>query len=314
MSAQLVTLGETMALFVTPEVGALRHARSLDLRIAGAESNLAIGATRLGVRTAWIGRVGDDEFGVLVRQTIGGQGVDVSGVVTDPDAPTGLMFKERRSADITRVTYRRAGSAGSRLRPEDLDPAVIAAADVVHVSGITPALSETARAAVRAAVEHARAAGVLVSFDVNHRSRLWAADVAAAEYRWLAAHADLLFVTEPEARMVVDGDGPGELAGKLAALGPREVIVKRGELGATALIDGVEQEAPLFRVRALDPVGAGDGFAAGYLAERLRGAEPAERLRTAAAVGAFAVTVSGDWEGLPTRADLPLLTSADVHR
>ncbi|MFC4947461.1 sugar kinase [Pseudonocardia sp. GCM10023141] len=311
MTPQLVTLGETMAALTTPGIGPLRHARSLDLRVAGAEANVAIGAGRLGVRTAWFGRVGDDEFGALVRQTLAGEGVDVSGVVVDPDAPTGLLIKEHRTAAVTRVSYRRAGSAGSRLGPGDVDPAVVGAATVLHVTGITPALSGSARDAVRFAVEVARTAGVLVSVDLNHRDGLWAAADAVTEYRWLAARCDLLFVTDAEAALLVDGPDPLRA---LAALGPAEVMVKRGARGATALIDGQVLEAPVFAVTSLDPVGAGDAFAAGYLAERIHGAPAAQRLRTAAAAGAFAVTVQGDWEGLPNRAELELLTAADVHR
>lgn len=312
-TAELVTCGEAMALLTTPAVGLLRHARSLDLGVAGAEANVAIGAARLGVRTAWIGRVGADEFGALVRQTLAGQGVDTTGVVTDPEAPTGLMIKERRTAAVTRVSYRRAGSAGSRLACGDIDGEVLDAARVLHVTGITPALSGTAREALRAAVERARAGGVLVSVDVNHRERLWPATVAVEEYRWLAAHCDLLFVAEAEAALLA-GAGHADPVGALAALGPTEVVVKRGARGASAVIDGERFEAPVFAVSSLDPVGAGDAFAAGYLAERIAGAPPAQRLRTGAACGAFAVTVQGDWEGLPVRRELALLTGTDVER
>lgn len=302
-ASELVTLGEAMAVLATPGVGLLRHAQNLDLRVAGAEANVAIGAARLGVRTAWVGRVGDDEFGALIRQTLAGQGVDVGGVLVDPEAPTGLMVKERRTASVTRVTYRRAGSAGSRLAPGDIDPDLVRGAKVLHVTGITPALSGSARDAVRAAVELARAAGVLVSVDLNHRDGLWSPAEAVADYRWLVARCDVLFATEVEHAMV-DGVRPQ----------PVEVVTKRGSRGATAVIDGVVMEAPVYAVTTLDPVGAGDAFAAGYLAERIAGAEPAQRLRTAAAAGAFAVTVQGDWEGLPSRAELAMLTAADVHR
>lgn len=298
---ELVTLGEAMAVLATPGVGLLRHARSLDLRVAGAEANVAIGAARLGVRTSWIGRVGDDEFGALIRQTLAGQGVDVRGVHTDPGAPTGLMVKEHRTAAVTRVTYRRAGSAGSRLAPGDIDADLVRGAKVLHVTGITPALSGSARDAVRAAVELARAAGVLVSVDINHRDGLWSPAAATADYRWLVAHCDVLFATEAELA-IAGGEGPAE------------VVVKRGAGGATAVIDGVTVEAPVFPVTSLDPVGAGDAFAAGYLADRIAGAGPEQRLRTAAAAGAFAVTVHGDWEGLPSRRELEMLTAADVQR
>ncbi|SDD21958.1 2-dehydro-3-deoxygluconokinase [Geodermatophilus telluris] len=314
MTPGLLAIGETMAALSAPQVGPLRRARSLDLRIAGAESTVAIGAARLGVRAAWIGRVGDDEFGALIRETLAGQGVDVSGVVVDPDAPTGLMFKERRASGTTRVSYRRADGAGARLAPSDIDVGAVRAAAAVHVSGITPALSTSAREAVRLAVGEARAAGTLVSLDLNHRSSLWQGRDPAAEYRWLVERADIVFATEAEAQLLVPGRTPVELARALSEMGPASVLLKCGADGATAVVDGVVLDAPVFRVRETDPVGAGDSFAAGWLADTLAGAEPAQRLRTAAAAGAFAVTVDGDWEGLPSRAELHLLEGHDIHR
>jgi hypothetical protein len=195
-----------MALLTTAEVGRLRHASALTLGVAGAESNVAIGARRLGCPAAWVGRVGDDELGELVVSRIRAEGVDVEGVVRDPEAPTSLMLKERRTADMVRVLYYRRHGPGSRLRPDDLDPAQVAAAGVLHVTGITPALSDSARATVDHAVELARAAGVPVSFDLNYRSALWPPDRAAAVCRDLAARADIVFAGDDEAELLgLDG-------------------------------------------------------------------------------------------------------------
>jgi 2-dehydro-3-deoxygluconokinase len=302
----IVTLGETMALLWPPEVGPLRHAPTLRLGVAGAESNLAVGAVRLGVPATWLGRVGDDEFGRLVTTTLRGQGVATTAVV-DPGAPTGLMVKERRTARATRVLYYRSGSAGSRLGPDDLDPAVIAGARVLHVTGITPALSPSARAAVFAAVEEARAAGVTVSLDLNHRSALWSADEAGPVLRELVRRADVVSATEDEARLVVDAADDRALVAGLAALGPRHVLLKQGAAGSLSGIDDRLHRVPARTVPVVDPVGAGDAFGAGYLSGLCRGLDAEERLRLATAAGAFAVSVPGDWEGLPSLADLALL-------
>ena len=314
--AELVTLGETMALLAAPRVGLLRHMHSLDLSVAGAESNLAIGVSRLGRRAAWLSRVGDDEFGRLVTATIRSEGVLVSAAVDDT-APTGLMVKERRTDTATRVQYYRSGSAASRLAPSDVDSSMVAAARVLHVTGITPALSATARDAVRTAVEVARSAGVVVSLDLNYRSALWDAATAGAELRELVRRADIVFATAPEARLVTTGDDEAALAAALSALGPRQVLVKRGARGVHGLLDGTEYDLPARPVRAVDPVGAGDAFAAAYLAESIGGAAPAACLSAATVAGAFAVTVPGDWEGLPSRAELDLLgtdSDDDVQR
>ncbi len=307
----LVTLGESMALFTTRRTGLLRHARDFGLGVGGAESNLAIGVSRLGGRAAWIGRVGADEFGALLRSTLSGEGVDVRGVLVDPEAPTGLMIKSRRTAELVDVRYYRSGSAGSRLSPADLDVSLLRSARVLHVTGITPALSASAAETVRAAVAEARDAGVTVSLDINYRRALWSPDQASAALREIVTAADVVFATEAEARLIVEGADAPALARALSALGPRHVLVKRGALGAIELSEGVVRHAEPYRVTEIDPVGAGDAFAAGWLAETLEGADPERRLATACAAGAFAVTSDGDWESLPRRADLDLLRPAD---
>jgi 2-dehydro-3-deoxygluconokinase len=311
--SDLVTLGEALIRLDSPVTGPLRHARSLDVGVAGAESNVAIGLRRLGGSAAWIGRVGDDEFGRLVQMTLAGQGVDVSRVVVDPAAPTALLVKERRTSRLTRVYYYRSGSAGSRLGPADVPEDMVRGAGVLHVTGITAALSDSAWEAVIAAVETARAAAVPVSLDLNYRRALWAPDEAAKQLRPLVEQADIVFATEMEAGLLAGGSGGGALAAALAALGPREVMVKRGPLGVAACCDDRLTEAPAYPVTAVDPVGAGDAFAAAYLAERLRGRPVAERLDAATVAGAYAVTAAGDWEGLPSREDLALMRAAKDH-
>jgi 2-dehydro-3-deoxygluconokinase len=306
----VVTLGETMGLLGAPEIGLLRHAHTMRLSVGGAESNLAIGVARLGKRAAWIGRVGDDELGALVRRTLAAEGVDAR-VLVDPGAPTGLMLKFRRTATSTQVMYYRKGSAGSRLERADIDPDLIRGARILHVTGITPALSATARDAIDHAIETARDAGVLISVDLNYRSKLWTPDEAAPVLAIMVAHADLVFATEPEARLLVEGSTPEELGMGLAGFGPKQVVVKRGALGAVAVIGGEVLVCPAYEVTEVDPVGAGDAFAAGYLCTLLDGGDPARCLATGALAGAFTVTVPGDWEGLPFPADLQLLQAAD---
>ncbi|TDD35295.1 sugar kinase [Actinomadura sp. KC06] len=311
----LVTFGETMARLENPVVGPMRHARTLDLGVGGAESNAAIGLCRLGGTAAWFGRVGDDEFGRLITTVLAGEGVRLGHTVVDRSAPTALLFKERRSGTLTRVQYYRTGSAGSRLRPSDVPHDLIRSARVLHVTGITAAISGTARQALDDAVETARDAGVPVSLDLNYRRALWTPAEAGECLRNLTKRADLVFATEEEARLVVPGDEAADelagLAASLAALGPRDVLIKRGAAGVVALCEGRLHVQPAHSVPVIDPVGAGDAFAAGYLAEFVRGRPVAERLDTATAAGAYAVTVRGDWEGLPSRADLDLLKSAE---
>jgi len=303
----VVTLGETMALARATEVGSFPHVGALQLGIGGAESNVAIALTRLGIPTRWIGRLGTDSLGDLVVRELVAEGIAVT-AERDPDAQTGLMLKERRTAASTKVWYYRAGSAGSRLTVGDIDPGHIRSASLLHITGITPALSQNALEAVHAAVDLARDAGVTVSFDLNYRSALWSPERAAAEFAELIPLCDIVFGGDDEFALVTGAlTHPLEIAHAVSALGPRQVIVKLGIDGCVALVDGVEYERPAVPVQAIDTVGAGDAFVGAYLAEYLSGASVDARLATAVTAGAFACLVPGDWEGMPRRSELAML-------
>jgi 2-dehydro-3-deoxygluconokinase len=155
-----------------------------------------------------------------------------------------------------------------------------------------------------AAIELARASNVSISLDVNHRSALWTDPEASAALLELAPRCDFLFASEHEAALIIGDRTPDDAARALADLGPAHAIVKRGELGYVACIDGIMYADAAFDMPVADPVGAGDAFVAGYLASWLDGAQPSDSLRTANLAGAFVVAVPGDWEGLPTRAEL----------
>lgn len=307
----VLTFGETMALMRADRPGPLAHASNLSLSIGGSESNVAIGLQRLGVLVAWCGRVGDDSLGILVEREIRAEGVDAH-VTVDPTAPTGLMIKESRTPSVQRVTYYRSGSAGSRLAPEDIDEDLITGAALLHVSGITAALSLGCQDTLRYAIAVARAAGTLVSFDLNYRGNLWDRDTAGQFYRDIIAQADIVFAGDDEAAIAVGtGANPVDLAGRIAAFGPRQVIIKLGGEGAVALIDGELLHQAAVPIDALDTVGAGDAFVAGYLAELVLGRRPSERLETAGKTGAFACLVPGDWEGFPRRHELGILDAQE---
>lgn len=306
----VLTFGETMALMRADQVGPLAHASTMSLGIGGSESNVAIGLQRLGVQAIWCGRVGADGLGQLVEREIRAEGVDVR-IAVDPSAPTGLMIKERRTPATQRVSYYRAGSAGSRIAPEDVDEQLITQAGLLHVSGITPALSPQAAATLRYAIDAARAAGVPVSFDLNYRGNLWSREGAGSVYRDIIPLADIVFAGDDEAAIAVGAGGPEELARRIAALGPGQAVIKLGAEGALALVNGQLFRREAVAVDVVDTVGAGDAFVAGYLAEFITGRGPEDRLTTAAATGAFACLVPGDWEGFPRRSELSLFDAKE---
>jgi len=309
---EVVTFGETMAALRAQ--GALRLGGSLGLSVAGAESNVAIGLARLGHRVRWAGRVGADELGALVLRTLRAEGIDVDHAVTDDTGrPTGLLLTEPRLGTLTRVSYYRAGSAGSAVSPADVLPALASGPRILHLTGITPALSPAAAEATLAAATAARDAGITVCLDINYRSRLWTTDRARTVLRPMAAHTDLLIASEDELPLVLERSGAdeSEAVHNILAAGVDEVVIKRGSRGATSFTADGATDCAAREVDAVDLVGAGDAFVAGYLSAVLGGADIPARLHRAVTTAAFAVATRGDWEGLPTRDELGLFDEPD---
>jgi len=296
----VIALGETMVLFLGQQAGPLREATTFSRHIAGAESNVAVGLCRLGRSAGFISRLVDDEFGRFILMRVRGEGVDVSHVIVDASAPTGVLFRERREAGPVDVLYYRRGSAASRLSPADLNAEYIAGARYLVLSGITPALSESCRQTVFDAAEIARAAGVTVVVDPNVRLKLWSADEARAVIRDLLSHADLALPGLEEAQLLTGESDARAAAAALLNLGPSMVVVKLGEQGALALTAEGIVESPATKIpRVVDPVGAGDAFAAGFLAGQLRGMHLQPSLALANRCGAASMLVPADQEGLP---------------
>ena len=307
MSAlDLLTAGEALVSFRSNDAAATGGG-AWQAHVAGAEANVAIGMARLGHRAQWVGAVGDDDFGRLVHRELRAEDVDVSGVVVDSQRPTALMFVARRTADLARVDYRRAGSAGSVVGRDHVEAALARGPRLVHVTGITPALSPEGRDLVSWLVESASAAGALVSLDVNYRSRLWTRAEARDALEPLTRHTTLVVASEDELDLVAGATRPEEAAQALLARGVEQVVVKRGAGGATAWTGDGRVDAPALAVTAVDTIGAGDAFTAGYLSGVVDGLVVADRLRRGNVLGAFCVSTRGDWQGLPSREELTLL-------
>jgi 2-dehydro-3-deoxygluconokinase len=319
MSVEVVTLGECLISLIATQPGSLAEAGQFERHVAGAEANVAVGLARLGHSVAYIGRVGGDGLGTAIVRKLRGEGVGVSHLEIDPAATTGLMLRERRFLGAAEVVYARADSAGSRIRPDDVRRAaadgLFGAGGWLHLTGITPALSATAAAAVAVALDLARDARMTVSFDVNLRRRLWSDEDAAPVLRPLAEWTDIVFGGVDELAVLTgtaDSD-PAALAAAVLGLGPSTAVVKLGSDGAVGLERGGEPIASPARSvsTVVDPVGAGDGFCAGFIAARLKDADLETALRTANACGAAAVAAIGDLAGLPTTVELARLLADD---
>ncbi len=270
---EVLCVGESMALFVPAEPGPPDEVKHWVRTIGGAESNVACNLPTLGIRSGWVSAVGDDPFGRAMLREVASHGVDVSACSIDPLRPTGLYVKES-GAGGSPVRYYRAGSAASAMDPSLLDRLDLDGVRVLHLSGITPALSVSCLALVRALLEMPRG-DRLISFDVNLRPALWAGRDPGLLAE-LAGRADIVLTGDDEARQVWGTGDPAKLRALLP--GPRTLVVKHGERGAT-LVEGEPLFAPALKVDVVEPVGAGDAFAAGFLAATLRGATPLERLR-----------------------------------
>lgn len=311
-AVDLLTFGESMVSLRSG--GPLSAGGSLDMHVAGAESNVAVGVARLGHSVVWAGVVGADPQGEYILRQLRSERIGTQHRV-DEARSTGVMFLEQRTADITRAFYYRAGSAGSTLNREDVDRALSAGPRVLHLTGITAALSPEARQAVEYAAERAAAEGIVVSLDVNYRSRLWSREEARAVLSPLARYADVLIASDDELDLVAAGPSDGgnyddaetAIAASLLEQGVREVVVKRGAAGAGVHTADGRIEAPAVAVTSVDTVGAGDAFTAGYLSALLDGGDIACRLQRGTVTGAFAVSTAGDWEGLPSRDELSML-------
>ncbi len=314
-ATEVVTLGECLASFVAADAGPLAEARGFTRHIAGAEANVAVGLARLGHAVAYIGRVGGDGFGTAILRALRGEGIDVRHLTIDDSARTGVMFRERRVLGAMDVVYHRAWSAGSRLTPEDVvravDDGVFEGIRWLHLTGITPALSDTARAATTRALEEGRRTGATVSLDVNMRRRLWSDEQAAPLLRDLASRVDVVFGSTDELALIAGADldsEPEQLVAAVAATGPRTVVVKLGRDGALGRDGETSTAQPGIAVTdVVDPVGAGDAFCAGFIAGRLDGVDLTTALRMGNACGALAVAASGDQSGLPDRGELARL-------
>lgn len=318
MKPDIITFGETMVIFDPTYQGPLRYVHQFHKRFGGAESNVAIGLTRLGHTTGWISQVGDDELGSYLINSIRGEGVDTSQVKISKEAPTGLYVKEKIRDDATNVYYYRAGSAASEMSVEVIDWDYLKQSKIVHISGITPFLSKSCFEMTMEIVSFARQQGITISFDPNLRHKIISKfSDHKNDLRYLASQADLFMPGIEEAEYLLGEGSPEELMDASLTLGAKQVILKDGENGSHFASKNERGFVKSIKVdKVIDPIGAGDGFAAGVLSGVLEGMKLEDAVYRGAVVGARVVSMQGDIEGLPTKRELKQFTqlSKDVIR
>lgn len=289
----LITIGETMAMVTPTRAESLTSARNFSVTAGGAESNVASQASDLGVASAWISALGDDALGRRIYRSIESRGVDARWVSYDPNAPTGVYFKDPGNG----VLYYRRGSAASRMNPATIANIPIEEAQIVHVSGITPALSASCGALMDAVFTRLARSTAAVSFDVNYRPSLWKDNHASSVLRSLAQRADIVFVGLDEARVLWGVDNAEEVRAVLPE--PARLVVKDGHIGVTEFTAEDSIFAPAIPTEVVEAVGAGDAFAAGYLAALLRGDVAHDRLRSGHEHARLALLSTDDTGVLP---------------
>lgn len=302
--AEVITIGETMVSLAPLKSGALQQGGQFSAHLAGAESNTAIGLQRLGHTTRWISRLGNDAFGRFVRSAIEEEGVEINDVVMDDTAPTGVMFKEPQEDDETIVRYYRKESAASRISPKELNSMDFSSGKLFHFTGITPVLSAGCQAAVVAARELARTQGLLCSFDPNIRMKLWGETDYRPLLRELMFGADIVLLGVQEAQVLLNTEDISEIFQILFAAGVQYVAIKSGSSGAWTGTPEEQFFIKPYPCVSIDPVGAGDGFNAGFLSGLLEQRSILECGEMAAVVGAMATQTKGDVDGYPYRAEL----------
>ena len=288
-----------MVSFVSSGNEAIRYTTSFRKNLAGAESNTAIGLAKLGKKVSWISKLGEDEFGAYILRELRAENVDVSHVTSSASHPTGIMFKQQVSQEATSVFYYRAGSAASTLTSADLPLEEIRKAKILYLTGITPALSSNCRALIFELIDFAKKEELLIAFDPNIRLKLWSKDEAKICLNQIMAKSDLVFIGDEEAKLLLGTGEPQEIAQLLFERGVKKVAIKLGGKGAFVADETGGHFVHALKTTVVDSIGAGDAFNAGFIYGLLEGVGLEECGRIGSILGAKAVSVKGDVEGLP---------------
>ena len=298
---EFITIGETCAVMTSKSIGRMRYSEGFELRPGGAEGTVAVGVKRLGHTAGWISQLGEDELGHYILSFIQGEGVDVSNVRMVPDKQTGLFVRERLPLGEARHFYYRTGSAFSEIAPEALQEDYISSAKILHITGITPALSKTCRRTIDAAVEIAKTHRLTITFDPNLRLKLWRVDEARPVIERLMKSADYVLPGIEEMHALYGTRSVERLLDHLHEIGCERIVLKLGKEGAMlSLPSGTETLAGYPVESPVDLMGAGDAFAAGFIAGILKGMAPADSVDLANFVAGMSIRLPGNIESLPT--------------
>lgn len=303
---KVLTMGEAMAMFIADEPGSLEDCLSYKRSVAGAETNVAIGLSRLGIRTAWMSKVGNDSFGRMIMKTLINEGLDISNILVDELNPTGFQLKSKVEKGDPVVEYFRKNSSASKISLQDFPLEHLPLPQHLHLTGIPPAISGSFRELSWKVLNHMKQQDVTVSFDPNLRPSLWSSEnEMISVVNKFAENSDWLLPGIREGEILTGYSNKEDIASYYLERGVKLVVIKLGEEGAYFATEKERKKVPGFAVtKVIDTVGAGDGFAVGLISALLEGLSYEEAVTRGNAIGAKAVMSSGDHEGFPNRVGL----------
>ena len=309
----VLSIGETMVVFSPNEVGPMRYAHSFTSHIAGAETNTLIGLEKLDIKTGWISQLGNDELGHKILSFVRGEGINVDAVQLIEDAPTGIFLKEKVRQDQTRVHYYRKGSAAGLMTNSNIDKDYIAKFKYLYVTGITPALSESCKETTFHLISIAKELNLKIIFDPNLRLKLWSEDEARETLLKMISLSDIVLPGISEGEFLFNEKSEEKIAQNIIEHGASTVVVKLGSKGAYYHNENYAGYATASKkIEVVDPVGAGDGFAAGFIAGYIDGLSIHEAVEQACNAGALVTTVKGDVEGLPSKEEIEKMKNTKI--
>ena len=305
--SKTILFGEPMALLIAAAEGPLEEVTHFERALSGAEVNVSIGLSRLGHDVEYLTRLGDDPFGHYIEKTLRENQIGTEMITYDPIYRTGIKLKNRvTDGSDPYAPYYRKGSAASHISEEEIDSIDLSDVELVHITGIPPALSETARKASFRLMERAKEKGITITFDPNLRPALWEnEEIMRNVINRMAEYADIILPGIEECRILVGTDDKKKAAEFYQACGIKTVIIKDGAKGAFVKEKDKAYMVPGFKVKkVVDTVGAGDGFAVGVISGILEGINIEDSVRRGNAIGAMQIMDVSDNEGLPTRKQL----------
>jgi 2-dehydro-3-deoxygluconokinase len=306
MKMDVITIGDAMVSLNPHSKGPLRFVSTFERKVGGAELNVAIGCSRLGLKTKWISRLGNDEFGRYIFNFVRGEGIDMEEVKLVEGYPTSVHFKEILEDGSGRTFYYRSNSPTSALTVEELNNDQFVGAKLLHITGVFPAVDKNKNVdVIKKAIALAKEHNMLISLDPNIRLKLWSKAEAKTALTEFLPYVDVLLTGLDEAEILFGTDDPEKVIEESKKLGISYVAIKQGEKGSIGYHNGqYVNSPPIPPKKVVDTVGAGDGFDSGFIYGILQQWPLEKTLQFANTIGSMVVSVSGDNEGLPYLDDI----------